>query len=223
MHFPKGILFDFDGTLVDSEKFHFRSARNLFKRDFGVEITWEYYNQKMAGIPLSKSSPDFIKELKLPTTPKEVTKAFDLHTSQMLETEEVPLMPHALTAINFFEKHGCRLGIVTGSGRRDVSLTLRRLNLFDRFQILVTNDDVENVKPHGEPYLKGIVGLELEKEDVIAFEDSPNGMTSALNAGLTCIGIQSEPILSQRMTHGKMLFKGFDEVLDFVQRTEDQR
>lgn len=217
MHFPKGILFDFDGTLVDSETFHFRSARNLFKRDFAVEITWEYYNQKMAGIPLSKSSPAFIKELNLPTTAKEVTQAFDVHTSEMLETEEVPLMPHALDAINYFENHGCRLGIVTGSGRRDVSLTLRRLNLFDRFQILISNDEVENVKPHGEPYLKGIAGLELEKEDIVAFEDSPNGMTSAINAGLTCIGIQSEPVLSNRMNHGAMLVAGFDEVIRYFE------
>ncbi len=215
MHFPKGILFDFDGTLVDSEKFHFRSARNLFKRDFGVEISWEYYNEKMAGIPLSKSSPDFIKELNLPTTPKEVTSAFDVHTSQMLEKEEVPMMPHAMEAIAFFEERGCKLGIVTGSGRKDVSLTLTRLKLFDRFQVLITNDDVENVKPHAEPYLRGVDGLELAKEEIVSFEDSPNGMTSATNAGLTCIGIQEEPLLSGRMSHGTMLLKDFDEVIDY--------
>lgn len=221
MQFPKGILFDFDGTLVDSETFHFRSARNLFLRDFGVEIDMAYYNQKMAGIPLSKSSPAFIKELNLPTTPKEVTKAFDMHTSQMLETEEVPMMPYALKAIEFFEEQGCRLGIVTGSGRRDVSLTLRRLNLYDRFKVLITNDEVEHVKPHGEPYLKGVAGLELAGEEIVAFEDSPNGMSSAVNAGLTCIGIQREPVLSQRMSHGYELFKGFDEVIPFFEGLKD--
>ncbi|MDW3196928.1 MAG: HAD family phosphatase [Cytophagales bacterium] len=213
MQFPKGILFDFDGTLVDSETFHFRSARDLFKRDFNVEIDMEYYNQKMAGIPLSKSSPDFIKELNLPTTPEEVTNAFDVHTSEMLEKEAVPLMPHALEAIDFFEERGCLLGIVTGSGRRDVSLTLRRLNLYDRFQVLVSHNEVENVKPHAEPYLKGVAGLGLQKEEIVAFEDSPNGMTSALNAGLTCIGIQREPVLSNRMNRGTMLVKGFDQVI----------
>ncbi len=217
MQFPKGILFDFDGTLVDSETFHFRSARNLFLRDFGVEIDMTYYNQKMAGIPLSKSSPAFIKELNLPTTPEEVTKAFDVHTSQMLETEEVPLMPFAMEAIDFFEGESCRLGIVTGSGRKDVSLTLRRLKLYDRFKVLITNDEVENVKPHGEPYLKGIAGLDLATEEIVAFEDSPNGMTSATNAGLTCIGIQREPVLSRRMTHGHKLFQGFDEVIAYFE------
>lgn len=217
MHFPKGILFDFDGTLVDSETFHFRSARDLFKRDFGVEIDMEYYNQKMAGIPLSKSSPDFIRELKLPTTPQEVTKAFDVHTSEMLAKEAVPMMPHALEAIQFFEDRGCRLGIVTGSGRRDVSLTLRRLELYERFQILITNDEVENVKPHAEPYLKGIAGLGLPVEEIVALEDSPNGLTSATGAGLTCIGIQREPVLSQRMTSVFKLFEGFDEVISYFE------
>ena len=218
MRFPKGILFDFDGTLVDSETFHFRSARDLFKKDFGVEIDMTYYNQKLAGIPLSKSSPDVIKELKLPTTPEEITAAFDVHTRKMLETEAVPLMPHALEAIRFFEDQGCQLGIVTGSGRRDVSLTLRRLGLFDRFEVLVTNDEVQQVKPHAEPYLKGVEGLNLDKEEIVVFEDSPNGMTSALNAGLTCIGVQRESILSQRMTHVHKLFKGFEEVIAYFER-----
>lgn len=217
MRFPKGILFDFDGTLVDSEIFHFRSARNLIFREYGVEIDLNYYNQNMAGIPLSKSSPDVIKALNLPTTPEAFTRAFDLHTSQMLEMEEVPLMPFALDALQFFEEKGCSLGIVTGSGRRDVSLTLRRLDLYDRFKVLITNDEVDHVKPHGEPYLKGIAGLGLTASAIVAFEDSPNGMTSAVNAGLTCVGIQREPLLSQRMTHGAMLVKGFDEVIQYFE------
>lgn len=218
MQFPKGILFDFDGTLVDSETFHFRSARDLFQREFGVEIDIAYYNRKMAGIPLSKSSPGFIKELNLPTTPEEVVKAFDVNTSKMLEKEEVPMMPYALEAIEFFEDRGCQMGIVTGSGRKDVSLTLRRLNLYDRFKVLITHNEVENVKPHGEPYLKGVEGLGLSKEEIIVFEDSPNGMTSATNAGLTCIGIQREPVLSERMTHGAVLVQGFDEVISYFKQ-----
>ena len=94
-------------------------------------------------------------------------------------------------------------------------LTLERLELRDKFNVLVSHDDVANVKPHAEPYLKGIAGLGLAAEDIVAFEDSPNGMTSATNARLTCIGIQRESILSQRMTHGAMLVKSFDEVLQY--------
>ena len=79
---------------------------------------------------------------------------------------------------------------------------------------MLANNEVENVKPHGEPYLKGISGLGLSKEQIVAFEDSPNGMTSAVNAKLTCIGIQREPVLSQRMTQVSRLFSGFDEVIE---------
>ena len=217
MRFPKGILFDFDGTLVDSERFHFRSVQDLFQRNFGVDITWEYYNQNMAGIPLSQSSPDFIAELNLPTTPQELVRTFDEHTGMMYEKEEVPMMPHALEAIQFFEDRGCKLGIVTGSGRRDVVLTLGRLGLNEKFTTLITNDEVENVKPHPEPYRKGIAELGLLKENIVAFEDSPTGMTSATGAGLSCIGVQREPILSQRMTHGTMLLGGFDEVMHYFE------
>ena len=218
MNFPKGILFDFDGTLVDSERFHFRSARDLFQRDFGVEITMDYYNQKMAGIPLSKSSPDIIDELHLPTTPAELVRSIDEHTRQMYQSEEVSMMPLALETIAFFEDRKCQLGVVTGSGRRDVTLTLNRLGLMEKFKVLVTNDEVENVKPHAEPYLKGIAGLGLQKEEIVAFEDSPNGMSSATSAGLFCIGVQRASVLSERMKHGAMLLKGFDEVMDYFKK-----
>lgn len=218
--FPKGILFDFDGTLVNSEIFHFRVLRDLFKQDFGVEIDLDYYNLKLAGIPLSHSSPGFIAEHNLSIKPEYIVQAFDEHTGLKLQQEEVPLMPHALQAIEFFQDRGCKLGIVTGSGRRDVTLTLGRLGLMEKFTTLITNDEVQNVKPHPEPYLKGVEALGLAKEHIVSFEDSPNGMTSATAAGLYCVGIQREPILSKRMNHGSMLFQGFDEVINHFEGIE---
>lgn len=208
-------LFDFDGTIVDSETFHFESSREMLLKSTGKEMSHAYYMEKLAGVPMSLSSPNVIKDFGLEVTVEELVHSFDSHTRERYKTNEVGYMPGADNMIAYVQSLDTKTAIVTGSGRRDVALTVDRLGLTNTFETMITHDDVVNVKPHPEPYERAVKALGVQKEECVVFEDSQTGTASAKAAGLTVFAIQKDPIMANKLQEADKLFQDFNQVLEW--------
>ncbi len=183
--FPAAILWDMDGTLVDTEPYWMTAEIELV-REFGGEWSDEKALQ-LVGNGLWDSAAIFQEEgvdLDADTIVSRLTASVQ---AQVLE-QGVPWRPGALELLTEAHRAGVKMALVTMSIERMARQILDLLH-FDAFDLLVTGDMVENAKPHPEPYLLAAERLGVNIAECIAIEDSVPGVTSAVASGARVIAI----------------------------------
>lgn len=108
---------------------------------------------------------------------------------------------------------GLKVGLASSSDFKWVSGHLKELGLFDEFEVIQTADDVEEVKPNPELYLKGAEHLGVEPSECLAFEDSVNGSIAPKRAGMKCV------IVPNKVTSA-LLFEEYDHRLESMAEME---
>ena len=178
----QAVLFDLDGTLVDSAA---SVVRNWHKLGDRLAIPWERIGPWIHGIPVRQ-----VLRMLEPDMPDDLIE--EMHEF-MVEAEstdvgDVVPMPGALTALDVLPTH--RWAIVTSGGQRLATARIRAAGL-PMPKHLVTADDVPVGKPAPDPYLMGAGKVGFPPQRCLAFEDAPAGITSAQAAGVPVIGIGS--------------------------------
>ncbi len=179
----RAVLWDNDGLLLDSEALFFSLTKRFFA-EAGIHLDEAYWGIEYLGN--AKHSVQIARELGM--APDLAEKLLDRRNDAFVERirHSVPLMPKVRETIEALRGQ-VRLGLVTGSPRDKVELMHGPAGLLDRFDVIVTDDDVSNPKPHPEPYLKALESLGLSPEECLAVEDSRRGLSSAYAAGIPCI------------------------------------
>ncbi len=191
----KAILFDFDGTLVDSESLHFISWNNVLKK-YDVNITEEDYLNNFAGIPTPQNASLLMERYGLEKSTQELVDEKESQTILMGSNFDIPFMPFALEIVEIIKRFNVPMAIVTGSPRSEMEPILKKAGIFEYFQYTITRDDVEKSKPDSEPYIKCSELMGFRKDEYLVFEDTWSGIKSAKGASLKCFGIQkSEDLL----------------------------
>ncbi len=186
----KAILFDHDGTIVDSEQAHFEMWRDVL-REYGVELSHEEYTNQYAGIPTTSNAVTIVENHTINATPAQLVQAKAEATNQYLSKQAFPLMDGAFDSIRYFYERGYHIGIVTGAGREGVDVTLKDHG-FDKYvSIVVSGDDVTNSKPAPDCYLLAAEKLCIEPSECLALEDTYNGSLAAIGAGIKCVGVSA--------------------------------
>lgn len=211
----KALLFDFDGTLVDTEKFHF-DMMNKFLKPFEGHISWEEYLEVFMGVPFSKNTPMLVERFKLPMSPSEVVEQNAMFIEQAAQTHPITIMPGVSETLR--QLNGARKAIVTGSGRASVTNSIKKLGWSDQFEFWITFDDVENSKPHPESYLRAIEKLGIDKKEIVVFEDTKNGTASAKAAGLTCMAIQPNFSYHSQLSQADRIFTSLNDAMVFMKK-----
>lgn len=181
------LIFDFDGLIVDTESPAFDAWSEIY-RENGVELKLEEWVQ-VVGTTYSNFHPvDHLEKL----TGQKHDKVALMTRKEKLKAEiceTKPLMPGVLDRINEAKELGMKIAVVSTSERAWVVHHLSRFELQDAFDLFVTREDVEKVKPDPEPYLKACSQLDLAPKDCVVVEDSGNGVKAAKAAGATCFVI----------------------------------
>jgi len=183
----KAIIFDFDGTILDTETPDFHSWCELFE-DHGHQLEQEVWC-RVVGTTWDAFNPfDYLEEKIGRTVNREHLREVVRRSCHKKIEQQVPL-PGVESALETAKEIGLKLAVASSSPRAWVEGHLDRLELLEYFDVLKTADDVPKVKPDPALYREACAGLGVAPADVIAFEDSVNGVKAAKAAGIYCVAI----------------------------------
>ncbi|WP_370234611.1 HAD family hydrolase [Nocardioides sp.] len=189
---PAAVLWDMDGTLVDTEPYWIATEYAMAEKYAG---TWSQEQAlSLVGNDLLSSGRVLKEAWDLPQSPAEVVE--ELLDGVVARVEEsVPWQPGAPELLAALREAGVPCALVTMSYERFVAPILRHLPP-ETFRVIVTGDKVEQGKPHPEPYLTAAASLGLEPQYCVAIEDSNTGAKSAEAAGCAVLVVENHvPVL----------------------------
>ncbi len=180
----RGIVFDFDGVLVDSEPIRFKAGARALE-EIGLPLTWERFITAWLGRTDQAGLLDILGERYESQGKWVVARRNALYEGWL---GEVPPYVDALRLLGRIPA-GIRLSVATGSRRTEVERILRRLGLLQRFQALVTAEDYRQAKPAPEPFLAAARHMDLLPASCLVVEDSPAGVVAAHAAGMPVLAV----------------------------------
>ncbi|WP_378146379.1 HAD family hydrolase [Cnuibacter sp. UC19_7] len=182
---PAAVLWDMDGTIVDTEPY-WMSVQGEMVRAHGGEWTSEAA-QTLIGQGMDHSAR-LLQEFGVDLPEDEIIQAATDGVIAHIRTE-VPWRPGAVELLQELRTRGVRTALVTMSIGRMAHEVVDSIP-FDAFDLVVSGDEVEHSKPHPEPYLAAARALGVDVADCVAIEDSVAGVTSAVAAGAATVGVQ---------------------------------
>jgi HAD superfamily hydrolase (TIGR01509 family) len=220
----KAVIFDVDGTLVDSERDGHRVAFNLAFEATGMVDRWDEcsYGELLEVAGGEQRLRHYLRQpqssLPKPVDPLEVDAlAAELHRSKtqyftdMVEASRIPPRPGVIRLLDELRGEGVVLGVATTGSGDWVRPLLDRLFGVDRFATVVTGDDVGSRKPHPEAYLLALRQLEVADGGAVAVEDSGPGLISARQAGLVCVVVANSYTHLGDVSDADVVLDGFGE------------
>lgn len=192
MRWPAAVLWDMDGTLVDTEPYWIETEFALAERHGG---SWsQEHALTLVGQDLLDSGRYIREHMGIDLEPSDIVEELLDGVVAMVE-REVPWRPGARELLAALSAEGIPCALVTMSYRRFVAPVLAALPE-GTFDVVVTGDAVSHGKPHPEPYLKAARELRLEASACLAVEDSNTGTRSAVAAGATVLVVPAHvPVL----------------------------
>ncbi len=211
----KAILFDLDGTLIDSEKFHF-DCWNGFLAQYNVKLDLQDWLNNYAGIPLPQNAKAIVDKYSIETDLESFISKREQITVDGFKKTAIELMPFALDFIQFFYNKGLTLAVVTASPRADVEAVFDRNGLRKYFSLFITRTDVSKSKPDPESYDLCVERLAIPKDQCIVLEDTLNGVKAAVAAGITCFAVQSNTNAHQSLSIANQVFLNLAAAKEFI-------
>lgn len=204
---PKfAVLFDMDGTIIDSEPYWLESEQTLAAEHNGIWTAQDGLG--VVGMSLDESSKVLKDKANIPLETSEIVNRLTDHVQGRL-AKVVPWRPGARELLLDLKRHNVKTALVTMSLHRMAQQVVDAID-FDAFDVIVAGDDVTRGKPHPEAYEKAAALLGFEPKNCIAFEDSATGLASAEAAGTYAIGIPNFIALPEKP--GRVLRKSLEGV-----------
>jgi len=191
----KAFIFDLDGVIVDTAKYHFLAWQKL-AQELGIEFTPEH-NEELKGVSRVRSL-DIILELGGVTASQEdknkwlIEKNED-YLSYLVTIDESEILPGVLTVLKYLKDNGQLIAL--GSASKNARPILEKTGIMHYFDAVVDGNDVSNAKPDPEVFLQAARLLNSTNENAIVFEDSVAGIQAANIANMISIGIGEASIL----------------------------
>ena len=182
----RGIIFDLDGVLIDSERLHFKTWQIIFGKR-GERIYWKDFVSQIGRTALATARHFCqIKKIECPLN-ELVEQRVELY--QKLMTKDVAF-PGAVGLVKLLaRKYPQKIALATSEWKEIARTILRRLGIEKQFSVIVGKEDVKQRKPHPETYIKSAKKLGLKPGQCVVFEDSIVGVQAAKRAGCKCIAV----------------------------------
>lgn len=174
-----------DGTLVDTEPYWMAAETALVESYGGI---WTHEDAlQLVGNGLLDSA-EILQRAGVEMDADAIISHLTDAVQEALRTQGVPFRPGAQELLQDLRAAGIRTGLVTMSLRR-MALGVVDLIEFEAFDVVVAGDDVENAKPHPEPYLQAAALLGVDIADAVVIEDSPTGLRAGIASGAVALGV----------------------------------
>lgn len=204
----KGFIFDLDGVIVDTAKYHFLAWKKI-ATELGIDFTLEH-NELLKGVSRVRSL-DIILELGNVEASQEdkdkwlIQKNED-YLSYLVDMNETEILPGVMKVLKFLKENNQPIAL--GSASKNARPILEKTGILSFFDAIVDGNDVVNAKPDPEVFLHAARLLNVTNEDSIVFEDSVAGIQAANIAKMMSIGIGHEETLHEAQYN----FKDFTEM-----------
>ena len=181
-------LFDFDGVIMDSESALFESWQRTYAAH-GCELPLDLWAANVGGYNYDVFDPlAWLEEQCGVPIDKGIVNAAR-RACYLLHINQLEAMPGAREAIAAAKSAGLKLAVASSSSTNWVPVHLKRLELYDFFDVVVCGDEVAAVKPHPAVYLVALERLGVAPANAFAVEDSPKGIAAACAASLYCVAV----------------------------------
>lgn len=204
----KAFIFDLDGVIVDTAKYHYLAWKKI-ANELGIDFTHEH-NELLKGVSRVRSL-DIILELGNIEATQEnkdkwlVQKNED-YLSYLVNMDESEILPGVMPILKFLKEN--KQGIALGSASKNAKPILEKTGIMDYFDVVVDGNDVSNAKPDPEVFLQAAKLLNATNENSIVFEDSVAGIQAANIANMTSVGIGDKEVLNE----AKYIFSDFTQI-----------
>ena len=193
----KAFIFDLDGVIVDTARYHYLAWQQLAQK-LGINFTPEH-NEDLKGVSRVRSL-DIILELGgIQASQEEKNKWLfeknELYLSYLVHMDQCEILPGVVTTLKFLKENGQYIAL--GSASKNARPILEKTDIIHYFDAIVDGNDVTNAKPDPEVFLRACQLLFVSPEDSIVFEDSVAGIQAANSARMKSVGIGDKNILHE--------------------------
>ena len=204
----KAFIFDLDGVIVDTAKYHFLAWRQL-ANSMGFDFTHEQ-NEQLKGVSRVKSLEKILawgnKSVSEADFIKFMAQKNEDYLTYIEKMDEQEILPDVTKTLDLLRKENQQIGL--GSASKNARMILEKVNLLKKFDSIVDGNDVSKAKPDPEVFLIAAKQLHTNPENCIVFEDAVAGIQAANTAGMVSIGIGDKKTLHE----ADYVFSDFTEI-----------
>ena len=217
----KGVVFDLDGVLIDTEGLQIKAWIKVLK-DYGIFLP-EVSEKDLLSFR-GKSAEFIASQLKkrygLKVQEKELVRKRDKYILKVYQKREIKLMPQAKEALKFF-RFFYQIALASTGSKKEILIKLEKSSLKKYFPVIVSREDVKRGKPAPDIYLKAVKKLKLKPQNCLAIEDTQYGVESAKSAGLFCFAIPNNFSKNQDFSKADKIFHSLKEVVSWFKKEKN--
>jgi len=187
MNGTRAVLWDMDGTLIDSEEFHWRSWQEAMAKE-GIAITREQFLSSF-GQRNDSILPRWLGNTATPERIERIGEAKEELYRSLVRKHGMTPLPGVATWLHKLHEQGWLQAIASAAPRANVEAILEALGASQRFQAIVSAEDVHKGKPDPEVFLTAALRVGVPPNRCIVVEDAVAGVEGARRAGMRCIGV----------------------------------
>lgn len=201
----KGILFDMDGTLINTyENINFKQALSELKT---VQKTLILKILKSRVRSFAEMETRILQEVEDPAEGKELVRR--VSDFLLKHYDNAPLKKDALMFLQYLKQKNYKICLCTNNATEIVSHILREKHMEPYFDYVVTSQQVTRSKPDPQMYLEALQNIDLTAEECIVFEDTENGVMAARNAGIDVIVVNDKE--KRKYSDARMTIRDFGD------------
>ena len=193
----KGCIFDLDGVIVDTAKYHFLAWRRLAK-ELGFEFTAED-NEALKGVSRMASLEILLKTGGIKKSEKEkeelAARKNGWYVGYISGMTPGEILPGSVRLLKQLRKEGIRTAI--GSASKNALTILDGIKITELFDVVVDGNKIHKAKPDPEVFVRGAEELNLDPSCCIVFEDAQAGIEAAIAGGMKCVGVGNPKLLGK--------------------------
>lgn len=207
----KGVIFDMDGVIVDTEPLHKKAFLKMFS-DIGIEVSKELY-----GTFTGKATLSICRELcsrfGLSQSPESLMELKRKYFNEIFEDDlTLSLLDGVFPLINDYYNHGLKLILASSASMDNINRIFDRFQLDQYFSAKLSGADLKESKPHPEIFIKAANAAGEVASECMVIEDATNGIKAARAANIFCVGYRSANSINQDYSEADVVISHFEEI-----------